>query len=161
MPVIAIVLALSAAVAHAAWNVVAHNVSRAGVPFLWWGALASTVIWIGAIPFTGGLGTDDLAGFALGVAVSSVLHVLYMSVLQRGYQAGDLSTVYATARGSGPFLSVIIAMLCSANGRRWSRSWVSRWSSRVSWPSASSAARHPPERVAASTPQCCSVCSPA
>lgn len=111
MPVIAIVLALSAAVAHAAWNVVAHNVSRAGVPFLWWGALASTVIWIGVIPFTGGLGTDDLAGFALGVAVSSVLHVLYMSVLQRGYQAGDLSTVYATARGSGPFLSVIIAML--------------------------------------------------
>lgn len=111
MSVIAIVLALSAAVAHAAWNIVAHNVSRAGVPFLWWGAVASTVLWIGVIPFTGGLGTDDLAGFALGVGVSAVLHVLYMSVLQRGYQLGNLSTVYATARGSGPFLSVIIAML--------------------------------------------------
>ena len=111
MSVIAIVLALSAAVAHAAWNIVAHNVSRAGMPFLWWGAVASTVLWIGAIPFTGGLGTDDLAGVALGVGVSAVLHVLYMSVLQRGYQVGNLSTVYATARGSGPFLAVIVAML--------------------------------------------------
>ncbi|GAA2885625.1 EamA family transporter [Microbacterium esteraromaticum] len=111
MSVIAIVLALGAAVAHAAWNIIAHNVSRAGVPFLWWGAVASTVLWIGVIPFTGGLGTDDLAGFALGVGVSAVLHVLYMSVLQRGYQLGNLSTVYATARGSGPFLAVIVAML--------------------------------------------------
>lgn len=111
MSVIAIILALSAAVAHASWNVIAHNVSRAGAPFLWWGALASTVVWIGVIPFTGGLGTDDIAGFALGVGVSAVLHVLYMSVLQRGYQSGNLSTVYATARGSGPFLSVIIAVV--------------------------------------------------
>ncbi|WP_309128338.1 EamA family transporter [Microbacterium sp.] len=111
MPVTAIALALSAAVAHAAWNIIAHNVSRAGAPFLWWGALASTVVWIGVVPFTGGLGTDDVAGFALGVAVSAVLHVLYMSVLQRGYQSGNLSTVYATARGSGPFLSVIVAVL--------------------------------------------------
>lgn len=111
MSVIAIALALSAAVAHAAWNVIAHNVSRAGAPFLWWGALSSTAFWIGVIPLTGGLGTDDLAGFALGVGVSAVLHVLYMSVLQRGYQLGNLSTVYATARGSGPFLAVIVAML--------------------------------------------------
>ncbi|NJI21385.1 hypothetical protein HBJ00_22535, partial [Aeromonas veronii] len=63
------------------------------------------------VPFTGGLGTDDLAGFALGVAVSGVLHVLYMAVLQRGYREGTLSTVYATARGTGPFLSVIVAMV--------------------------------------------------
>lgn len=111
MPVVAIALALSAAVAHAAWNVIAHNVSRAGVPFLWWGAVASSIIWAGVIPFTGGLGTDDVHGFLLGVCVSAVLHVLYMAVLQRGYQLGDLSTVYATARGSGPFLAVIIAVV--------------------------------------------------
>lgn len=110
MPVVAIALALSAAVAHAAWNVIAHNVSRAGVPFLWWGAVASSIIWVGVIPFTGGLGTDDVHGFLLGIGVSAVLHVLYMAVLQRGYQLGDLSTVYATARGSGPFLAVIIAV---------------------------------------------------
>ncbi|MFE6997238.1 EamA family transporter [Microbacterium sp. NPDC057659] len=108
---IAIALALAAAVVHAAWNIIAHDVSRAGVAFLWWGAVASTVIWAGAIPLTGGFGTDDVAGIALGIGVSGVLHVIYMTVLQRGYRAGNLSTVYATARGTGPFLSVIIAML--------------------------------------------------
>lgn len=29
-------LVLSAAVAHAAWNIVAHGVSHVGRPFLWW-----------------------------------------------------------------------------------------------------------------------------
>ncbi|MCK2025000.1 EamA family transporter [Microbacterium sp. SSW1-47] len=111
MSPLAFVLVLGAAVAHAAWNVIAHGISRAGSPFLWWGAVASTAVWIGAVPFTGGLGTSDLASFALGVGVSAVLHVVYMAVLQRGYREGSLSTVYATARGTGPFLSVIVAVL--------------------------------------------------
>ncbi|KNY05997.1 EamA family transporter [Microbacterium sp. GCS4] len=111
MSAFAFVLVITAALAHAAWNVIAHGVSRAGTPFLWWGAVGSTVVWLGVIPFTGGLGTDDLWGFTLGVAVSGVLHVLYMAVLQRGYREGNLSTVYATARGTGPFLSVIVAVL--------------------------------------------------
>lgn len=111
MSPLAFVLVLGAAVAHAAWNVIAHGISRAGSPFLWWGAVASTAVWIGAVPFTGGIGTSDLASFALGVGVSAVLHVVYMAVLQRGYREGSLSTVYATARGTGPFLSVIVAVL--------------------------------------------------
>lgn len=111
MSVFAFVLVFGAAVAHAAWNIIAHGISRAGVPFLWWGAVSSTLVWVGAVPFTGGLGTDDLGSFALGVLVSSVLHVGYMAVLQRGYREGNLSTVYATARGTGPFLSVIVAVL--------------------------------------------------
>ncbi|MGW9269168.1 EamA family transporter [Microbacterium sp. NPDC055599] len=111
MSPLAFVLVLGAAVAHAAWNVIAHGISRAGSPFLCWGAVASTAVWIGAVPFTGGLGTSDLASFALGVGVSAVLHVVYMAVLQRGYREGSLSTVYATARGTGPFLSVIVAVL--------------------------------------------------
>lgn len=108
---LAFILVIAAAVSHAAWNVIAHGVSRAGTPFLWWGAVGSTVVWAGAIPFTGGIGTDDLVAFALGVGVSGVLHVVYMAVLQRGYREGNLSTVYATARGTGPFLSVIVAVL--------------------------------------------------
>ncbi|VXB30090.1 Multidrug transporter EmrE [Microbacterium sp. 8M] len=111
MSLVAFVLVFSAAFAHAGWNVIAHGVSRAGYPFLWWGALSSTLVWIGVVPFTGGLGTADLGAFALGVLVSSALHVAYMVVLQHGYRVGALSTVYATARGTGPFLSVIVAML--------------------------------------------------
>ena len=111
MSALAFALVIAAAITHAAWNIVAHGVSRAGMPFLWWGAVGGTAVWIGVIPFTGGLGTDDLLAFLLGVGVSGVLHVAYMAVLQRGYREGNLSTVYATARGTGPFLSVIVAIL--------------------------------------------------
>ncbi len=111
MPTLALVLVFSAAVAHAAWNIIAHGVSRAGIPFLWCGAAAGAVIWGAVIPFTGGMRDGDTAGFFLGVGVSGVLHVAYMLVLQHGYRVGNLSTVYATARGSGPFLAVIAAML--------------------------------------------------
>lgn len=110
MPVLAVTLALAAAVAHAAWNIVAHGSSRSGVPFLWWGAVLSAGIWAFAVPLTGGIGRADIAGLLVGIAVSGALHVVYMLVLQRGYASGDLSTVYATARGTGPLLTVLIAM---------------------------------------------------
>ena len=106
---IAILIVLTAALAHASWNIVAHGVSRIGMPFLWWGAVSSTVVWAAVIPFTGGLGAD-LGSFALGVGVSGVLHVGYMLVLQRGYAVGSLSTVYAAARGSGPIISIVLAI---------------------------------------------------
>lgn len=111
MSALALVLVFSAAVAHAVWNIIAHGISRAGIAFLWCGAVAGAVIWGAAIPFTGGLQQSDLAGFAIGVGVSGVLHVAYMLVLQHGYRVGNLSTVYATARGSGPFLAVIAAIV--------------------------------------------------
>lgn len=111
MSPLAFALVMAAAITHAAWNVIAHGVSRAGMPFLWWGAVGGTAVWIGVVPFTGGLGTDDVLAFLLGVGVSAVMHVVYMAVLQRGYREGNLSTVYATARGTGPFLSVLVAVL--------------------------------------------------
>ena len=110
MSTTALLLVLGAAVAHASWNIVAHGVSRIGTPFLWWGALASAVLWLPVVPFTGGLG-GSVAGLALGAGVSAVLHVVYMIVLQRGYAAGSLSTVYATARGTGPAVSALLAVL--------------------------------------------------
>lgn len=110
MPASAFLLVLAAAVAHAAWNIIAHSSSRTGLPFLWWGSLASALIWGCVVPFTGGFGGADLAGFLTGAGVSAVLHVGYMLLLQRGYATGDLSTVYATARGTGPLLTVLIAV---------------------------------------------------
>ena len=110
MSTTALFLVLAAAVCHASWNVVAHGVSRIGTPFLWWGAVASAVLWLPVVPFTGGLG-GSVGGLALGAGVSAVLHVVYMVVLQRGYAAGSLSTVYATARGTGPAVSAVLAVL--------------------------------------------------
>lgn len=103
-------LVLGAALAHAAWNVLAHGTSRLGLPFLWCGALVSTLLWVGVVPLTGGFTPADAGGFLLGIAVSAVLHVAYMLVLQSGYRVGNLSTVYATARGTGPLLAVVAAI---------------------------------------------------
>lgn len=107
----ALILVLIAACAHAAWNIIAHGSSRSGLPFLLWGAIVSTVLWLPVVPFTGGLGAGGWRGLLLGASVSALLHVGYMVLLQRGYAAGELSTVYATARGTGPTLTVLIAVL--------------------------------------------------
>lgn len=111
MSPLALVLVIGAALAHAGWNVLAHGSSRLGIPFLWCGALVSTVLWVAVVPFTGGFGSGEFGGFVLGVAVSAVLHVGYMLVLQRGYAVGNLSSVYATARGTGPLLAVVAAIV--------------------------------------------------
>jgi drug/metabolite transporter (DMT)-like permease len=115
----AVLIVLAAALCHAAWNVLAHGVSRIGMPFLWWGAVASTALWIGVVPFTGGIGSGSISGFLLGVGVSAILHVVYMLVLQRGYAVGRLSTVYTTARGTGPTISVVAAVLLLGERPSW------------------------------------------
>jgi len=42
---------------------------------------------------------------------SAVIHIAYYFFLQRGYRLGDISLVYPIARGSGPMLSSIVAIL--------------------------------------------------
>jgi drug/metabolite transporter (DMT)-like permease len=48
------------------------------------------------------------SGFICGTAL---IHVVYFLLLQRGYQTGDLSLVYPIARGLGPALSTLGAVL--------------------------------------------------
>jgi drug/metabolite transporter (DMT)-like permease len=47
---------------------------------------------------------------------SAVFHVGYFNALQRGYTLGDLSLVYPLARGTGPLLSVIAAIVILGEG---------------------------------------------
>jgi len=108
---VALSLVLVAAVCHAIWNITAHRVSRLGVPFLWWSSVASTALWALAIPFAGGIGRASWQQFGVALLGTAALHVGYMLVLQRGYARGRLSTVYATARGSGPAIAVFAAIL--------------------------------------------------
>lgn len=46
---------------------------------------------------------------ALGLG-SSVLHVFHLVSLQRGYRLAGLSSVYPTARGSGPALLAVLLL---------------------------------------------------
>lgn len=47
----------------------------------------------------------------LFVAGSATFHVSYFLTLQRGYRVGDLSVVYPLARGTGPLLTMVGAVL--------------------------------------------------
>jgi drug/metabolite transporter (DMT)-like permease len=52
-------------------------------------------------------------------AVSGALQVVYFLTLQRGYRVGDVSVVYPLARGSGPLLSVVLAILVLGERPSW------------------------------------------
>jgi drug/metabolite transporter (DMT)-like permease len=43
--------------------------------------------------------------------LSGVLHIFYFVILLRGYRKSDLTVVYPLARGSGPLLSSLVAIL--------------------------------------------------
>jgi drug/metabolite transporter (DMT)-like permease len=109
----ALALILVAAVAHATWNLLSKRASQAdGLVFVWLVAVAAAVVWsplfAGFLLVTGDRPTwGDLAV----IGGSTALHLGYFLTLQRGYGAGDLSVVYPVARGTGPMLASLIAVL--------------------------------------------------
>ena len=112
MTVFALALVLSAAVFHATWNLLAKRVGAGGAVFVWlFGALSvliyaplALVVILLQRPH---LGLAQLV-FMFG---SGALHLGYFVVLQRGYAVGDLSLVYPLARGTGPLLATVGAVI--------------------------------------------------
>lgn len=111
MPIVAVALLLTAAVAHASWNYVAKG-ANSSVAFIFCFALCSEFaylplalgVWLWTQP---SLGWEAL----LFVVVSGALNVAYFLLLTEGYRVGDLSVVYPLARGTGPALSVVGAII--------------------------------------------------
>jgi drug/metabolite transporter (DMT)-like permease len=111
VPTFALVLVLLAALAHAAWNVLAKTASG-GATFVWLFSTTAAAIWLPVLAVSllvspGSVGLEGI-GFMAG---SGALHALYFVLLQRGYREGDLSLVYPLARGTGPLLSTGAALV--------------------------------------------------
>ena len=112
MTFFALVLVLAAAVFHATWNLLAKRVGAGGAVFVWLFGAFSVLIYA---PLA--LGVILLQVPHLGVAQlvfmfgSGALHLGYFVVLQRGYAVGDLSLVYPLARGTGPLLATVGAVV--------------------------------------------------
>jgi drug/metabolite transporter (DMT)-like permease len=107
----AFALIAAAAVAHAAWNFFAKQ-ARGGLPFVWLAGLCAATAY--ALPAGIQLLLSDhgLSGAGIAFMVGSgCLHSAYFTTLQRGYAEGDLSVVYPLARGTGPALSVLAAVV--------------------------------------------------
>lgn len=119
MPIVAVALLLAAAVAHATWNYVAKGAqSSASFMFVFctFAAIAWMPLAVGVFLWTQpSLGWDAL----LFVAVSGALNALYFFLLTEGYRYGDLSLVYPLARGTGPALSVVGAILIFGERPSW------------------------------------------
>jgi drug/metabolite transporter (DMT)-like permease len=82
------------------------------VRFVWLSAVGALGLYAlpAAIQVALGARAVSWPGVAFAV-VSGGLHAAYFTCLQRGYREGDLSVVYPLARGTGPALSVLGAVL--------------------------------------------------
>jgi drug/metabolite transporter (DMT)-like permease len=82
------------------------------VGFVWLGAAGALTLYALPAALQLELGTRAMTWAGIGFAAGSgVLHSVYFTTLQRGYREGDLSVVYPLARGTGPALSVLAAVL--------------------------------------------------
>src|SRR3990170_3708258 len=111
MTAFALLLVLIAAVLHATWNYCAKR-AGGGLPFVW---LVGAIICTCYVPVLGAYWTWQQpsvpAGAMLWILGSGVLKTSYSLFLQRGYRQGDFSLIYPLARGTGPLLSTIAAIV--------------------------------------------------
>jgi drug/metabolite transporter (DMT)-like permease len=111
MTLTALGLVLVAAVLHASWNLLAKK-AGGGTILVWLYGTTSAVVLTPLALALIAIRRPVLGSAGLSFTVASaVIHVVYFLVLQRGYQLGDLSVVYPIARGTGPVLSTIAAIL--------------------------------------------------
>ncbi len=112
MPPTALALVLIAAVIHASWNLFLKRAQSDAVCTAWAVAAGGALVLTPITLVVHGAGIAELGALQWGaVAASGVLHVGYFLVLQAGYRAGDLSVVYPVARGVGPLVSALAAIL--------------------------------------------------
>ena len=111
MPASALALVLLAGLIHASWNIAAKKAGGDArfaaftgfILMVFWAPLG---LWLGwqQIPQWGAI------EWAF-IGISGVLHLVYYLTLLRGYRKADLTVVYPLARGSGPLLSSMFAIV--------------------------------------------------
>jgi len=111
MPLNALALVLCAALLHALWNIVAKK-AGGNHHFALIVVLITCVLWAPAALW---FGLQEWSRWGWRewtvLAASALAHVLYFTVLLTGYRKSDLTVVYPVARGSGPLLAALGAVL--------------------------------------------------
>ena len=107
----AFTLIILAGLIHSGWNIVAKK-AGGDARFSLYTAICNAIIWL---PLGWSLGKDVVPHWGwmewAFVTASAVLHVAYFVVLLRGYRVADLTVVYPLARGSGPLISSLVAVM--------------------------------------------------
>ncbi len=127
-------LVLTAALLHAGWNIAAKKARHSGdsgdggqgeqLNFQMLCGLAVVVLWA---PVGLSVSVDELPRWGgvqwAAVSLSALVHMAYFSALLNGYARADLTVVYPVARGSGPLLASLAAVLLLAERPLW-QGWV-------------------------------------
>ena len=111
MSLTALTLVLTAALVHATWNYFLKK-ANAMRPFWWLVYIITGVITVPALFIYDPQALSNITPIGwLVIALSAPIHVIYGQVLQIGYKKSDYSIVYPTARGTGPLITVLCAVL--------------------------------------------------
>ena len=108
---LALGLVLVAGLIHASWNIAAKKASG-DARFAFFTSFVMMIVWapLGLWMAWGVVQAWGWIAWAL-ILASGILHVIYYVVLLRGYRRADLSVVYPLARGTGPLLSSLFALV--------------------------------------------------
>jgi drug/metabolite transporter (DMT)-like permease len=111
LPISAVLLVLLGALIHALWNIVAKH-AHGDARFTFFSSAIMAVVWA---PLALWLGWTIVPTWGakewLLIAASGFIHWVYFVCLLTGYRKSDLTIVYPLARGSGPLLSSMVAVL--------------------------------------------------
>ena len=111
MTITALLLVITAAFCHATWNFYVKRIGG-GPELIWLISILSNIFYLPAIIYIFVVQMPTFGMVEIGfVIVSSIMHVVYFMLLQRGYRHGDLSLVYPLARSTGPIVSLIFAVI--------------------------------------------------
>jgi drug/metabolite transporter (DMT)-like permease len=109
----AIALVLTAAIAHASWNLFGKQAASTGAAFfIWLIAVCVTVGYLPVVAVTSFVTHPHLSGLNwLFLAGTGVIHAGYFLFLQLGYRLGDLSLAYPIGRGTGALLATLAGIV--------------------------------------------------
>jgi len=111
MSPLALAIVLVAAVTHATWNLAAKR-AGGGLPFVWLSCCIGLCLYVPVVTGYWFWRHPEIPGEAAVVVIGSgLLKTAYSLLLQRGYRTGDFSLIYPLARGTGPLLSTIAAII--------------------------------------------------
>lgn len=111
MPPLALLAVLLAATTHATWNLFAKRAAGSH-HFVWLYSIVSVVLYAPIVAWIVVVQRPQFESTHwLALMATATLHLGYSLLLQAGYRASDLSVVYPLARGSGPLLSFVGAVV--------------------------------------------------
>lgn len=111
MTAFALALVLAAAFVHASWNYFLKR-SGGGTIFVWLFASLSAVLYAPLAALIVWWQQPQFGSVHYGLMLASAaIHTAYYLLLDRGYRSGDLSVVYPLARGTGPLITMLGAVL--------------------------------------------------